>query len=180
MEMTRWLLPDTSAHFAQIIGALDLESGSPDFGLARDFWTALGVAIAPHRAETGPRIEVRLEEALVWRILARRMLRELGAGEVFQLRDKGAASGTRTAHPGIDALAKTYERLRRIMDELTPPADSADTGTATGLPMRMMKLLEETEGALEAALGLEPGEKCAFSPRLYRRQNEGDRDDTSS
>ena len=38
-----------------------------------------------------------------------------------------------------------------------------------GLPMKMLKVLEETEGFLEAALGLPPGQKSPFSPRLQRR-----------
>lgn len=49
------------------------------------------------------------------------------------------------------------------------PAPIAEKPKPTGLPMRMMRVLQETEGALEAALGLPPGEKCAFSPRLPRR-----------
>lgn len=171
METSNWILPDTGTHFTQIIDALKVKSGSPDFALVHDFWSALGVAIASGDIERDPQSSVHLEEALVWRILARRMLRELGNDALFQVRDKGAARGTSTVHPGIDALAKTYERLRRTMDELTPATDSANSDAATSLPMTMMKLLEETEGALEAALGLEPGEKCAFSPRLHRREN---------
>lgn len=170
--MSTEILTDTCTHFAQIAEALGIESGSPDSGLAHDFWSAL-LAIAPAGTDSALQTLARREEALVWRILSRRMLRELSSGPVFQSRNKGAASGTTAAHPGVEQLAKTFERLRHAMDDLKPPAESAKSQTATGLPMRMMKVLEETEGALEAALGLEPGEKCAFSPRL--RRNDGER-----
>lgn len=162
------ILPDTCTHFAQIVDALKIKSGSADFDLAQELWGALTATIDPAHGNANVRTTARIEEALVWKLLARRMLRELGDGPVFQSRSKGAASGTAAAHPGVDLLAKTYERLRDAMDELIAPAETATPATATGLPMRMMKVLEETEGFLEHALGLQPGEKSAFSPRLHR------------
>lgn len=140
------ILTDTCTHFAQIVAALKIESGSADFDLAQELWCTLIATIDPAETNINARTAARIEEALVWKLLARRMLRELGANPVFQARDKGAASGTSTAHPGVDLLAKTYERLREAMDELIPPAETGKPATATGLPMRMMKVLQETEG----------------------------------
>lgn len=166
------ILLDTFKQFEQIEAALKVESGTPDSELAREFCARLAGGIAPPQSAHDPSASVRLEEVLVWRILARRMLRELGAQALFQERTRGAASGTAAMHPGVEGLAKTYERLRRIVDELTPQHPAPDAGTATGLPMRMMKLLEETEGFLEEALELKPGETNPFIPRLRRREVE--------
>lgn len=171
MEDPIGILMNTPDHFAQIVEALGIESGSDDFDLAHEFWSAINAAITSAWPDRDPRLHAQREEAVVWRILSRRMLRALGETGVFQSRNKGAASGTCVVHPGVDMLAKTYERLRRTMDELVPPAETADT--ATGLPIKMMKLLEETEGALEQALGVGPGEAEPFTPRLVRRDADG-------
>ncbi len=169
MKKDEKILPDTLKQFEQIESVLKIESGTPDFELAREFCSQLAVGIAPPQVASDPAMSIRLEEALVWRLLAYRMLRELGPQDVYQSRTKGAASGTAAMHPAIDGLAKTYERLRRTVDELTPDPPAKDSGSATGLPMRMMKLLEETEGFLDAALELKPGETNPFIPRLRRR-----------
>ncbi len=161
-------MPDTSPHFEQIINTLTVESCSLDFDSARGFWSQLAAGIDPLRLARDPLVLLRLEEALVWRILSLRMLNELGVQLIFQPRSKGAATGTASTHPALDAIAKTYERLKHTMDELGSESKAKDESSATGLPMKMLKVLEETEGFLEHALGLKPGEKSAFSPRLRR------------
>jgi hypothetical protein len=170
MEIVTKIMTNTPAHFEQIDSGLRIESGTPDFSLALEFSAALTAAITVTQPADDPRLGTRLEEALVWRILARRMVRDLSAAEFSSSPDKKTASSA-AAYRGIDTLAKTYERLRRVMDELTPPTQTDTAESATGLPMRMLKVLEETEGFLENALGLKPGEKCAFSPKLRRNDN---------
>ena len=99
------------------------------------------------------------------------MLRELGAEPIFQSRTKGAATGTSSAHPAVEVLAKTYERLRHAMDEITPQTRSAEETSATSLPMRMLKMLEESQGVLEDVLGVGQGEASPFTPKLVKREN---------
>jgi len=86
------------------------------------------------------------------------MLRDLGQRGLFQEREHGAYKGTVTTHPGIDGLAKTYERMRTRMDELMAAFD-ADGGAPAGLPDVMMEVLRQTEGVLEAALRPGSGEE---------------------
>ncbi len=171
METSTREMPNTIPHFEQIMDALKVESGSLDFDTGRLLWSQLaaGFNATPAAGDLGR--ATCAEEALVWRILSLRMLRELGAQPIFQARTKGAATGGAFAHPALEAIAKTYERLRRTMDELTPKPQTNDADSATGLPMRMLKMLEESEGALEQVLGVEPGEASPFTPRLVKREN---------
>jgi hypothetical protein len=171
MKMSVREMPDTSPHFEQIIDTLTVESCSLDFDSARGLWSQLAAGIDPLRLARDPHVLLRLEEALVWRILSLRMLNELGVQLIFQPRSKGVATGTASTHPSLDAIAKTYERLKRTMDELASESKTRDNSSATGLPMKMLKLLEESEGALEQVLGVGPGEASPFSPRLVKRKD---------
>jgi len=74
-------------------------------------------------------------------------------------------------------IARELRQWLKLLPGFDPRAAQAGRGTPKpmppdnpkGLPMRMLDVLQETEGFLELALGLPPGEKSAFSPRLPKR-----------
>lgn len=74
-------------------------------------------------------------------------------------------------------IARELRQWLKLLPGFDPRAAQAGRGTPKpmppdkpkGLPMRMLDVLQETEGFLELALGLPPGEKSAFSPRLPTR-----------
>lgn len=167
-------MADNVTQFAQIFGALQTKSTQDDFDVAHDFWRVLADRLQQSALDTDPRAQLRAEEAVVWRLLLLRMLREIGPETLFQSRSKGAGTGTAAAHPALEAIAKAYERMHRAMEAIEHNPDETPESNATGLPMRMMKVLEETEGFLEYALGLKPGETSPFSPGLPRKRDRAD------
>ena len=56
-----------------------------------------------------------VEEALVWRVLAYRFERVLGKEGLFLKEKEGGRSLKGVVHPGVEALAKARERLRKVM-----------------------------------------------------------------
>jgi hypothetical protein len=142
------------AGFERIAAMLKLDSSSPEYAFADAFRSRLQAEIPAEELSGGHLgIETRLEEAIVWRVLCSRVIAQLGSGSLFELRDKGAASGTSTVHPAPEALAKHYERLKRCVDELTQATvETADT-RPKGLPDLMKPILEETEVVFDELLG---------------------------
>lgn len=154
--------------FEHVARKLGLVPGNDEYAVAHAFWEALRDA-APDTSTSEActtRRAVAREEAVVWRILLTRMLGELANVALFRERNAGAAQGTVALHPGLDALAKTYERLRRIMSDVTNHPESAEDARRQGLPDVMKPILEETEVVFDELLG--PG---GFPGRAPKHRN---------
>ncbi len=68
--------------------------------------------------------------------------------------------------PNFDTWRGPRSAKNRGSSAPTPPSAKPESG---GLPMRMLKMLEESEGVLEEVLGVGPGEASPFTPRLSKR-----------
>jgi hypothetical protein len=143
-----------TAEFRRIAAGLHIEKESDEFAVAATFWRGLLSEMGARGEDgTGWKARTMIEEAVVWRVTAARMVEELGRAGLFQQRTKGPAEGISAVHPAVDALAKTYERLRRSLRDLLEPAGENRPGKPQGLPDLMRPILEEAEVVFDELLG---------------------------
>ena len=93
-----------------------------------------------------------IEEAVTLRIISLRLMKSLGTEPILNKTESGAGAGKMTLHPAVDALAKSQERLRKVMKELKEKQDAEVENKPKGLPDIMVPILEKAEGVLENAL----------------------------
>ena len=130
-----------------------LEADAGERGQAQALWPALAKGRAPGDDGIGDAWNASLiEEAVVWRIVALRMMKALGRGPLFSSKDEGPGAGKVTLHPAVDALAKSQERQRKVMKELMERLDAAAGGEVQSLPDMMAPILKKAEGVLDHAL----------------------------
>lgn len=142
---------DSDRQLVELMDRLGADAGERE--QAGALWSALGAG--PEAGENGAARVWRaslIEEVVVWRIMALRMMGALGKDPLFIKKDEGASVGKVTMHPAVDALAKTQERQRKAMKELMERLDAAAGGEVQSLPKLMMPILKKAEGVLEHAL----------------------------
>lgn len=93
-----------------------------------------------------------IEEAVTLRIISLRLMKSLGTEPILNKTMSGVRAGKSTLHPAVDALAKSQERLRKVMKELKEQQDAEAGSKPKGLPDIMVPILEKAEGVLENAL----------------------------
>ncbi len=148
---------------------------------ADSYVTGLGAGLEELFASRGvdvtPTVSLRAMEVITWAYIAREIQGTVSSDGVTvqeeqkeqkkRKKEEGASGGTdadaatTTAekkktdwrlHPAVEALAKTWERLRKAMKELEDTCKNAGTPVNKGLPDIVKPLLEKTEGILEEAL----------------------------
>lgn len=135
----------------EVIDRLRADAGERE--QAQALWSALAAGLEAGDEGAGKVQHALLsEEVVVWRIVALRILKALGKGPLFIGKAEGSGAGKVTLHPGVDALAKTQERQRKVMKELMERLDAAAGGEVQSLPDMMVPILRKAEGVLEHAL----------------------------
>ena len=142
---------DLDGLLAALVERLDADAGEKE--QARELWSALAAGMDVEAKGAAKVWQASLvEEVVVWRIVALRMMEALGKGRLFSGKDEGSGAGKVTVHPAVDALAKSQERQRKAMKELMERLDAAAGGKVQSLPEMMVPILKKAEGVLEYAL----------------------------
>ncbi len=145
---------DFDRQFVELMERLEADAGERE--QARALWSALAVGLEPGDEGIGDAWNASLiEEVVVWRIVALRMMKALGKDPLFSSKVKDPGAGKVTMHPAVDALAKTQERQRKVMKELMERLERLDAAAGGGvqsLPDLMVGILKKSEGVLEHAL----------------------------
>jgi len=125
---------------------------------ARHFWKSIrrGGDETENEEEDAWR-DLLVEDAVMLRVISWRLLGSLGKETILDTKGESAAARKITLHPAVEALARTQERLRKVMKELREQEKVA--GTKLSLPEIMMPILAKTEGVLENALRPRRGEE---------------------
>lgn len=100
-----------------------------------------------------------MEEALIWRIVASRLEKEVGKNGPLSAGMLELDKLRRDMLPTLEALAKARERYRKVMKELMKEAGETETGG--GLASIMLPILEKAEGVFENVVEQERRKKAA-------------------
>lgn len=123
-------------------------------GFARD----MGDLLERSGAALTPLMTCRVVDLATWWLLARRIQRTMPSATLVtqdDLSEEDAKYPKWRLHPGVEALAKTWERLRKAMKELTEACEAEGTPLGKGLADTMKPILKRAEGVLEDAAAFE-------------------------
>lgn len=94
-------------------------------------------------------VEMLAEELVAWWCVANRLEQELGENDMM-------VSGTGTTPPRVhaahDALAKTRERMKKVMKELIEKLEAESATEGKGLASLVQDLMKRTEDVFEDAV----------------------------
>jgi len=152
----------------EVIERLKADAGEQE--QARALWSALAAGLEAGEKGAATVWQASLiEEVVVWRIVALRMMKALGKGPLFGSKETDLGVGK--VHPAFDAFAKTQERQRKVMKELMERLDAAAGGKVQSLPDMMVPILKKAEGVLEYALEPRSSTEKTQVKRAKRRRN---------
>ena len=132
------------------------------------------VALLKQRGvEVTPIVETRAKDMATWWWLAQHyeaVLRDSESGTS----SAGAGQTGWKPHPSVDALAKTWERLRRAMKELEDMCGQESATPRGGLASRMKPIIEKTQGVLEDAIEFERKKRERAARKLKAQESKGE------
>ena len=143
------------------------QPGDEDWAVLDVFAAEMGVLLEHSGVSLTPLMTCRIIDLATWWLLARRIQQALPSGMLVNGCEPSPAEGKALEcrlHPGLEALAKTWERLRKAMKDLTDACKSEGTPLGKGLADTMKPILQQADGVLEDALAFEQARKGTKTP----------------
>lgn len=118
-----------------------------------DLFSSRGVDVTPV-------VRLRALDVITWSYIAREIQGKVSSDGIAEGETQKDNNGTEKKtgwrlHAAVEALAKTWERLRKAMKELEDTCKNAGTPVNNSLAAAVQPLLERAEGVLEDALEYE-------------------------